>query len=393
MDHWRSGSIFTDNPVSGRGAMAFSLVLCLTMSACSAESLNSSEVFTSQQHRFQVVPLVEGLEHPWGLAFLPDGRMLVTERPGRLRLVEGDRLSPEAITGLPDNIAVQGQGGLLDVAAHPGFSDNGLVYLSYAGSGPGGAGTDVVRGRLDGMTLSDVEVIFRALPKSSGGRHFGSRLLFNPGGHLFISLGDRGDRANGQDLGTHAGSLIRLDPDGGVPADNPFVGQSGAMPEIYTYGNRNMQGMALRPDDGSIWTQEHGPRGGDEVNRMLAGANYGWPEVTYGKNYSGTTITNETSRPGMEDPVYYWMPSIAPSGMLFYDGNAFPEWRGDLFVGALKAQLLARLKMDGDRVVAEERLLEGQFGRIRDVRQGPDGLIYLLTDDSNGKLLRLQPVD
>ena len=372
---------------------ALSLALGVAISACSADSVAPTESISSQQHRFQVDTVVEGLEHPWGLAFMPDGRMLVTERPGRLRIIENDRLLPEVITGLPDNISAQGQGGLLDVALHPEFTENRLLFLSYAGSGSGGAGTEVARGRLDGMALEDVEVIFRALPKSGGGRHFGSRLLFTPQGHIYISLGDRGHRPNGQDLTTHAGSLIRLYPDGTVPKDNPFVGRADALPEIYTYGNRNIQGMALRPADNSVWTQEHGPRGGDEVNRMKAGANYGWPEVTHGRNYSGTTITDETSRPGMEDPVYTWVPSIAPSGMMFYDGDVFPAWRGDLFVGALKDRLLSRLEMDGDQVVAEERLLQDSLGRIRDVRQGPDGLIYLLTDAADGKLVRLRPAD
>ena len=373
--------------------LALSLALGFSISACSADSMAPTESISSQQHRFQVDTVVEGLEHPWGLTFMPDGRRLVPERPGRLRIIDNDRLFPEVITGLPDNIAAQGQGGLLDVALHPEFTENRLLFLSYAGSGSGGAGTEVARGRLDGMALRDVEVIFRALPKSGGGRHFGSRLLFTPQGHLYISLGDRGHRPNGQDLTTHAGSLIRLYPDGTVPKDNPFVGRADALPEIYTYGNRNIQGMALRPADNSVWTQEHGPRGGDEVNRMKAGANYGWPEVTHGRNYSGTTITDETSRPGMEDPVYTWVPSRAPSGMMFYDGDVFPAWRGDLFVGALKDRLLSRLEMDGDQVVAEERLLQDRIGRVRDVRQGPDGLIYLLTDAADGKLVRLRPAD
>jgi glucose/arabinose dehydrogenase len=281
---------------------------------------------------------------------------------------------------------------LLDVALHPGFDVNRLVYFSYAGSGNGGWGTEVARGRLEGMALQDVEVIFRALPKSrGGGRHFGSRLLFAPDGTLYVTLGERGSRDRAQDLGDHAGSVIRLTDDGGVPKDNPFVTVPGARPEIFTYGNRNIQGVALQPESNLIWMHEHGPRGGDEVNIVGAGRNYGWPVITYGIEYNGLSITDETARPGMEQPIHYWVPSIAPSGMMFYSGDQFPGWRGDLFVGALKAQLLVRLEIEGNRVVAEERMLSGRWGRIRDVRQGPDGFIYLLTDEPDGALLRLEP--
>lgn len=368
------------------------LVACLimtTMSACT-----QAKTFISEKHRFEVVTVAQGLEHPWSLAFLPDGTLLVTERPGRLRVINKGQLRPQAVTGLPGNIAAVGQGGLLDVALHPAFASNRLLYFSYAGHGEGGIGTEVARARLSpaASRLENLEVIFRALPKSRGGRHFGSRLVFGTDDYLYITLGDRGDMWRAQDLNDHAGSVIRLNDDGSVPASNPFVQQAAARPEIFTYGNRNMQGATLQPDTGLIWIQEHGPRGGDELNIVQAGANYGWPKVTYGINYNGTKLSDLQQAPGITDPIYYWDPSIAPSGLMFYSADQFPGWRGNLFVGALKFQLLVRLELDGQRVVHEERLLSNEFGRIRDVRQGPDGLIYLLNDSSDGQVLRLQPV-
>ncbi|MCB1807324.1 MAG: PQQ-dependent sugar dehydrogenase [Candidatus Competibacteraceae bacterium] len=367
------------------------LVACLimtTMSACT-----QAKTFISEKHRFEVVTVAQGLEHPWSLAFLPDGTLLVTERPGRLRVINKGQLRPQAVTGLPGNIAAVGQGGLLDVALHPAFASNRLLYFSYAGHGEGGIGTEVARARLSpaASRLENLEVIFRALPKSRGGRHFGSRLVFGTDDYLYITLGDRGDMWRAQDLNDHAGSVIRLNDDGSVPASNPFVQQAAARPEIFTYGNRNMQGATLQPDTGLIWIQEHGPRGGDELNIVQAGANYGWPKVTYGINYNGTKLSDLQQAPGITDPIYYWDPSIAPSGLMFYSADQFPGWRGNLFVGALKFQLLVRLELDGQRVVHEERLLSNEFGRIRDVRQGPDGLIYLLNDSSDGQVLRLQP--
>jgi glucose/arabinose dehydrogenase len=337
--------------------------------------------------------LVEGLEHPWGLAFLPDGRMLVTERPGRLRIVNKDRkLDGEPVTGLPA-ITPHGQGGLLDVALHPRFAENSLVYISYAARGEGGVSTEVARGRLSGRRLEDVQVLFRQLPKSGGGRHFGSRLVFDRAGFLYITLGDRGEMERAQKPDDHAGSVIRLHDDGRVPQDNPFVGKPGWKPEKYTLGNRNIQGAALHPRTGLLWTHEHGPQGGDEVNVIRAGVNYGWPVITYGVQYViGTKIGEGTHKTGMAQPLHYWVPSIAPSGMAFYAGDRFPRWRGDLFVGALRDQMLVRLKLDGEKVIAEERMLKGALGRIRDVRNGPDGLIYLLTDDPRGVLARLEPV-
>lgn len=349
--------------------------------------------FDSEEGRFKLVVLIEGLDHPWGLAFLPRGRLLVTERSGRLRLIQDGRLDARPIEGLPV-VSSYGQGGLLDVALHPQFERNRLVYLSYAAAGPGGFGTEVARGRLVEHRLEDVEVIFRALPKFDGGRHFGSRLVFGSDNLLYISLGDRGYRPNGQDLSTHPGSIIRVHDDGSVPNDNPFVGKSGARPEIFSYGNRNVQGMTIRKNTGELWAHEHGPQGGDEVNIVRAGTNYGWPTITYGRNYGiGTRIGEGTQKEGMAQPVLQWTPSIAPSGMAFYDGDRFPGWKGNLFVGSLKFEYLARLELDGDGVVHQERLIEGALGRIRDVRQGPDGFIYLLTDEGSGILARIEPAD
>ena len=349
-------------------------------------------VVASEAGSFRVVEIVAGLERPWSMTFLPDGRILVTERPGRLRLIENGRLNVDPISGLP-KIAAKGQGGLLDIALHPDFKHNGWIYLSYSAKGEGGVGTEVGRGRLEGGRLVDWQLLFRLEPKSGGGRHFGSRLVFDREGYLYITLGDRGDRFRAQDLADHAGSVIRLHDDGRIPEDNPFVDQPGKRPEIYSWGHRNIQGAALHPVTALLWVHEHGPQGGDEVNIVAPGKNYGWPVITYGKEYvTGADIGEGTHKPGLEQPIHYWVPSIAPSGMAFYEGDRFPDWKGSLFVGALKFQLLARLELDGDKVVLEERLLQGQHGRIRDVRTGPDGFIYLLTDAVNGKLLRLEPL-
>ena len=350
-------------------------------------------VISSAEHDFRVVVLTRGLEHPWGLAFLPDGRFLVTERPGRLRLVAADgTLDPRPVEGLPP-IAAQGQGGLLDVALHPQFAENGLVYLSYAARGTGGIGTEAARGQMVDHRLEDVKVLFRQQPKSGGGRHFGSRLVFDRQGQFYITLGDRGEMARAQKLDDLAGKIVRLTADGQIPPDNPFANQAGARPEIYSLGNRNVQGAALHPVTGELWTHEHGPQGGDEVNVIRAGRNYGWPVITYGVEYViGTKIGEGTQKPGMEQPLHIWVPSIAPSGLAFYQGDRFPGWRGDLFVGALRGQMLVRLRFDGEKLVREERLLEGELGRIRDVRAGPDGYLYLLTDADDGVIARLEPV-
>ncbi|MGR8918149.1 MAG: PQQ-dependent sugar dehydrogenase [Gammaproteobacteria bacterium] len=351
----------------------------------------AADLIDSEEHAFRVTIVARDLAHPWGMAFLPDGRMLVTERGGSLRLVGQDGSVSAPLAGVPRSDEV-GQGGLLDVTLHPGFEDNRLVYLSLAVRGEGGAGTEVVRARFDGDALADAQTIFRALPKFAGGRHFGSRLLFLPDGTLLVTLGDRGHRPNGQNLGTHPGSIIRINDDGSVPADNPLVGLDGVRPEIYTYGNRNVQGITIEPGSGTVWAHEHGPQGGCEVNEIVAGSNYGWATITYGRNYgTGTRIGDGETREGVRPPALQWTPSIAPSGLAYYDGDSFPAWRGNLFAGSLKFDMVSRLVLEGGRIVHEERLLEGALGRIRDVRQGPDGYLYLLTDSRRGVLARLEP--
>jgi glucose/arabinose dehydrogenase len=340
----------------------------------------------------RVQTVAGGLEHPWGLAFLPDGRMLVTERPGRLRIVGRDGRLSEPLAGVPQVLA-RGQGGLLDVALDPRFADNRLVYLSYAEPGEGGtAGTAVARGRLGEGRLEDVRVIYRQQPKVGGSNHFGSRLVFARDGTLFVTQGDRYDYRDGaQDLSVGFGKIVRINPDGSVPRDNPFVGRAGAQPEFWSYGHRNVQGAALHPQTGQLWTAEHGARGGDELNRPEAGKNYGWPVITYGVDYSGVKIGEGTAKPGMEQPLYYWDPVIAPSGMTFYTGDAFPDWKGSVFIGSLRPGLLVRLTLADGRVAREERYLADLRERIRDVRQGPDGLLYLLTDSRDGRILRVIP--
>ncbi|MDE0033392.1 MAG: PQQ-dependent sugar dehydrogenase [Deltaproteobacteria bacterium] len=365
----------------------------VTLTVCWSGLAGADTIERTDRHAVRVRILTRGLERPWSLAFLPDGRMLVTERAGRLRYVAADgTLDPTPVSGLPAAVTERRQGGLHDVVLHPDFSRNRLVYLAYAGRGDGGYGTELARGRLDGHRLTGVKILFRALPKSFGGRHFGGRVVFDGKGHVFLTLGDRGNRPSAQDFGNHAGSVIRLTEDGGVPQDNPFRSVAGARPEIYTLGNRNIQGAAIHPRTGELWTHEHGPQGGDEVNIIRAGVNYGWPVITYGRNYGiGTRIGEGTHKEGMAQPLYQWTPSIAPSGMAFYDGDKFPGWRGNLLVGALRFRLLSRLELDGERVVREERILERTIGRIRDVRVGPDGYVYLLSDETSGVIARLEP--
>jgi len=372
--------------MSRRAAAVAAIGLFMACTASVAHAIDSAAV------RFEVRTVARGLEFPWGLAFLPDGDMLVTERPGRLRRVAPDGTISPPLSGLPA-IAEIGQGGLLDVALHPAFAENRLIYWSCAAAGDGGHGTEVSRGRLVDGGIEAVEQVFRALPKASGGRHFGSRLLFLPDGTLLITLGDRGHEPNGQHLGGHPGSIIRVTDTGAVPDDNPFVGVDGVRPEIYTFGNRNVQGIVRDPVTGKIWATEHGPQGGDEVNLIRSGVNYGWADITYGRNYgSGTRIGSGEQRDGVAEPALQWTPSIAPSGLAVYRGDAFPAWHGNLFAGALKFRLLSRLVLDdNDRVVHEERLLGDELGRIRDVRTGPDGFIYVLTDSADGVIARLEP--
>ncbi|CAE7378639.1 yliI [Symbiodinium pilosum] len=346
-------------------------------------------VYETEQARLRLAVLAEGLASPWGLAFLPDGGLLITEKPGRLRVFRAGRLSAP-VAGLPEAAAV-GQGGLLDVAVDPDYAQSGWVYLSLAARGDGGLGTQIWRGRLRDGRWVDGELLFDMARKTNAGRHFGSRLAFDPQGRLYFSIGDRGDKPRAQDPADSAGRIHRIARDGTVPPDNPFVGQAGASETAFTLGNRNVQGMATHPQTGRIWMHEHGPRGGDEVNLVRAGANYGWPEVTHGVAYSGATISARSSAPGLVDPLHVWVPSIAPSGMTFYSGDKFPAWQGDLFIGALKSRLLVRLELDGEAVIAEERLLVEEIGRIRAVETGPDGHLYLLTDSTDGLLVRLEP--
>jgi glucose/arabinose dehydrogenase len=337
-----------------------------------------------------VTDVARGLEHPWGVELLPDGRFLVTERPGRLRIVGAGGQLSEPLTGVPE-VYARGQGGLLDVALSPGFAQDKLVYLSFSEPGPGGAGIAVARGRLGERGLEGTQVIWRQQPKVDGPNHWGSRLVFRPDGTLFVTLGDRfAYRERAQDLSTTLGKIVRINPDGSVPRDNPFVGRAGALPEIWSLGYRNVEAAGL-DTRGELWTVEHGARGGDELNNPQPGKNYGWPVITYGVDYSGARIGVGTSKPGMEQPVYYWDPVIAPSGATFYSGAAFADWKGDLLVGSLTPGGLVRLRITNGRVVLEERYLAELRERIRDVRQGPDGAIYLLTEDRNGRLLRVTP--
>ena len=341
----------------------------------------------------RVEGVARGLDHPWAVAFLPDGRFLVTERVGRLRVVDADGRVGEPLRGLPP-VDAGGQCGLLDVVLDPKFADNGFVYWSYAEAGDGGNSTAVARGRLHGDRLADVQVIFRQLPKVASSSHCGSRLVFARDGRLFVVLGDRFSRKDdAQKLDNHLGKVVRIESDGGVPADNPFVATAGARPEIWSLGHRNVQGAALHPQSGELWAVEHGPQGGDELNVVRAGKNYGWPLVTYGRNYgSGTRIGEDGPKAGFEQPLKYWVPtSVAPSGMAFVTSTRYPGWQGSVLIGTLRAQLLLRLELDGAHVTQEDSLLGNLRARIRDVRQAPDGWLYVLTDSADGRLLRLKP--
>lgn len=375
-------------------ALAAAVSAITLVSADGASAVDKT--YKTENADIHVTTFAEGLRHPWGLVFLPDGRMLVTERRGALRVVGTDGALSKPLGGLP-KVDARDQGGLLDVNIDPDFATNRMVYVSYSEPGEGGNSTAVARGVLneDATALSDVKVIFSQKPKKRSTKHFGSRLVFDREGHLFVTLGERSNaefRGEAQDLGSHLGKVVRINRDGSVPADNPFVGREGARPEIWSYGHRNIQGAALNPDTGELWINEHGPRGGDEVNIAEAGKNYGWPLVSYGVEYSGEPVgTGQHSAPGMEDPIYEWTPVIAVSGMEFYTGDAFPAWRGDVFVGGLRGQALVRLEKDGRRITEEERLLTDLGQRIRAVKQGPDGDLYVITDEESGEILRMSP--
>jgi glucose/arabinose dehydrogenase len=359
----------------------------------SAASASAQEIVRTELVPLQSTVIAEGLEHPWGMDFLPNGELLVTERPGRLRIVAADGKLSEPVTGLPD-IAVNGQGGLLDVAAAKDFAQSGRFYFTFSEPGPGGAGTAIASAKLvrngANARLDDVKVLF-SMPKKTGrGQHFGSRIVLHPDGTLFFSTGDRGEGPRAQDMTDAAGAVLRINPDGSVPADNPYAaGQNGALPQIWSKGHRNPQGFTV-DSTGKLWTVEHGAQGGDEVNTPEAGKNYGWPQITYGVNYGGAKIGSGTEAPGLEQPQFYWDPSIAPSGLAVYEGKMFPEWKGDLIAGSLKFALVSRLdRDDSGKIVKEERFLEGAFGRIRDVNVAPDGSILLLTDEDPGQIIRL----
>ena len=380
------------NRLKYSAVFALAVILVLGVIAPAQSQAPRSPTPAPLSAKLHVETVVKGLEHPWGLTFLPDGIMLITERPGRMRIVDKAARLSKPLEGVPKVLA-RGQGGLLDVSVDPRFPENRFVYVSYSEPGENGvAGTSVARGRLGEAGLEDVQVIYRQQPKVSGPNHFGSRLVFAPDGSLFVTQGDRfAHRNQAQDLSSGIGKIVRINPEGSVPEDNPLVNRQGARPEIWSYGHRNIQSAAIHPQTGQLWTVEHGARGGDELNQPQAGKNYGWPIITYGVDYSGAKIGEGTAKPGMEQPVYYWDPVIAPSGMTFYTGDVFPDWKGSILVGSLNPGLLVRLVMKDGRVAREERYLSELNERIRDVRQGPDGFVYLLTDNRDGRLLKVGP--
>ena len=373
------------DPSRPSGLIALCLVVATALMACSQQGVAKEDMIDTKKGQIKVETVAKGLERPWGLAFLPDGRMLVTEKGGSLRIVGKDGAISDPVKGVP-KVVSQGQGGLLDVALDPDFATNGLVYLSYSEPGEGGAGTAVARGKLGSGSLDNVEVIFRQKPKVDGGNHFGSRFAFSPDGKLFVTLGDRFKFDPAQDLASHVGKIVRINPDGSVPDDNPFVGQEGRLPEIWSYGHRNAQGAAIHPETGKLWETEFGPLGGDELNIAEAGKNYGWPLVSWGKHYDGTDIPDPPTRPEFTDAIYHWNPVISPSGITFYTADAIPGWKGNLLIAGLSSEAIVRLELDGEKVAGEELIQMGT--RIRDVAQGPDGAVYALTDE-DGDILKL----
>jgi aldose sugar dehydrogenase len=362
----------------------FSLILLFS---CSSKD-TFSEVIDTEELSISIDTLATGLVNPWGMAFLPDGRILIAERPGSLRVFALGELRDTPVQGLPE-IWEHGQGGLLDVVLHPDYAENGWIYLAYAAPRGDGGNTSISRGKLVGNTLTEVELLFEGVPATRAGQHFGSRIVFDDKGYMFSTIGDRGVMSNAQTLGNHNGKVFRFFDDGSIPPDNPFINVAGARPEIWSYGHRNIQGMAFHPETGLLWAHEHGPRGGDEINLIRRGRNYGWPTVTHGINYDGSIITTDTTRVGMEDPVMHWTPSIAPCGLAFVNSDRYPGWRGNMLVGALAGQHIHRVVFEGNKVVHTEYLLQG-FARFRDIRQGPDGYIYVLTE-SPGLFFRIVP--
>ncbi|MCA6114736.1 PQQ-dependent sugar dehydrogenase [Bradyrhizobium sp. WSM 1738] len=371
---------------------ALTVAILLALSFLIATGTRGEQpAFDSSAGELEVRTIARGLVNPWALAFLPDGTMLVTERPGRMRIVSVEGQVSAPLKGVPE-VWASGQGGLLDVVTDKAFAQNRTIYFCYAERTEGGGRTTVARAKLDGGRLDEVKVIFRQQGPLSSGNHYGCRIAQADDGNLFVALGDHFTyRDQAQNLGNHLGKIVRIAPDGSVPSGNPFAGRADAKPEIWSYGHRNVQALAIHPTTGEPWEIEHGPRGGDEVNIAGKGKNYGWPVIGYGVDYSGAKIHNATAKDGMEQPLKYWVPSIAPSGMAFYTGKLFPKWNGSLFTGALRSALLVRLTLNGNTVTAEERLLQNLHERIRDVRQGPDGALWLLSDSSNGRVLRVAP--
>lgn len=376
--------------------------LLLVGTASTATSQQVGSVQQAGAVSFKVMEVADGIDFPLSMAFLPNGDMLVTEKKGALRRVSNGVVAPQPISGTP-TVVSRGQGGLHEVALHPQFATNRIIYLAYAKATTGNKSTTALaRGRLEGDAIVGLTDIFVAQTNSSAGQHYAGRIAFDKAGYLYLSIGDRGASPSGdleahpaQDPNNHQGTIVRLMDDGRVPSDNPFVGQSNRRPEIWSYGHRNPQGLAIHPETDVLFDAEHGPRGGDELNAPQKGRNYGWPVITYGINYSGTPITSERSRPGMEQPIKYWVPSIATSGLVIYSGSAFPSWKGSAFVGGLNGEQLARVSLNGTTFVSEETLLKGVVGRIRDVRQGPDGFIYLAIDKAAGpgSIVRLEPAN
>jgi aldose sugar dehydrogenase len=386
-DQWKGGAKMHR---SVWAVLASAAIACQNAPAAQESPAQRSPNPRATSGGVEIQTVARGLEHPWGLAILPDGRFLVTERPGRLRLVTADGRLSAPLGGVPA-VHASGQGGLLDVTLDPRFAENRIIYLSYSEPGSGGtSGTSVARGELGATSLQNVRVIYRQEPKLRGSGHFGSRIVFGSDGTLFITQGDRqGYRDRAQLLSEHIGKIVRINADGSVPRDNPFVNRSGVRPEIWSYGHRNVQAAALHPETGRLWTVEHGARGGDELNQPEAGKNYGWPVITYGRDYSGSKIGEGVAKAGMEQPVYYWDPIIAPSGLVFYTGDAFPAWKGNALIGGLASESLIRLTFANGRVSSEERYEMDE--RIRDVQQGADGSIYLITDSGSGRILRVRP--
>lgn len=378
----------------------FALSACLAMllAACSgapsadgAKQTEAAPTAAAAPVTTKLEAIASGLEYPWGIAFLPDGAMLVTERAGRLRVIRNGQLDPTPVTGVPEVLA-SGQGGLFDVALHPRFAENQLIYLALAGGDDRANATRIVRARFDGKALADVKEVFRASPDKAGDAHFGGRILFLPDETMIVTLGDGfAYREQAQNLKSDLGKIVRLRDDGSVPSDNPFVGKAGARGEIWSYGHRNVQGILRDPTTGAIYANEHGPMGGDELNLIAPGKNYGWPVITYGRDYNGAVISPYTERPGMEQPLTYWVPSIATAGMSMYAGDLFPQWKGDIFIAALAGAHVRRVDMEGGKVIGQETLFADQQARFRHVAAGPDGALYLLTDDLDGRVLKVTP--